>query len=546
MNPHKQLIILLLLIAIIPRALSLATFNFIDSGGGSDSVTYLLLANNLFSGRGYTLFGAPQTVRPPLYPIVIGLLNYLTGDPVRAALLASTVAGALLVIPVYLVAYEMFGRRAGFLAGLMTALFPILVYGSTESFSESLYTLLLISGMAAGWATFTAGGIRWPIYSGTFLALGFLTHPLGLSFLPLVAGFNLLAGRNRHWWKERIRSVILISGAFIIVCTPYWIYLYSVTGNWQISGHSHYKDIGLRYTQARGMAEGEIIFQHMEMYFHPDRFATCNPDYKPLSMSGLIFRHPARLIRIIRFNLLDGYQEIIKTAHYLSLSPAALLTLLFGGMLILLSYFALSFIRGRRQTAISYLILMFAPIGLFLIMIIEHRYFYIFIPLSLIAFARILDDIGKAGARKVGIRRIFTAGLVVYYLALTASSLFIVYRKVVKANVPYEYKIMGTWMRDNIPGIEEEKVMAFRLGVSYYAGSLWNVFYWGDLPGLRVYLAERGIKYLVVDRYKLHMIHPELRFLLDADPLPQSFSLVRELDFDGRKIRLIRFNAKGE
>ena len=126
-------------------------------------------------------------------------------------------------------------------------------------------------------------------------------------------------------------------------------------------------------------------------------------------------------------------------------------------------------------------------------------------------------------------------------LFLLAGDLGIIVRKWKKRGIPYEYKLMGEWMKEEIDGIEGEKVMMFRLGVSHYAGCDWNVFFWGQYPDLNDYLAERGIEYLVIDDYNLRMLHPDLRFLLTADYLPDSFATVKEFEFDGRKIRLLRF-----
>ena len=546
MSRNKKIICLLLLIAIIPRVISLITFDFIDSGGGSDSVTYLLLARNLFTGHGYTEFGLPHTIHHPFYPIMIGLVWQLVGDLLLSAQLISCLAGILLVVPVYLITSSMFGRRTGFLAVLMIALFPILVYGSTESFTESLYTFLLISGLAAGWLSFQSGSIFRPIFSGVFLGLSFLTHPLGVSFLPLVVGFNLLAGRRRSWIKERIRTALLILGAFILTCLPFWLHLHSVTGNWQLSGSSHYQDFGLRYDQVQGVAESKIIFENMEALFAPGVRAEPDRDHQPMGMTELILKHPDRFLQIIRLNIIDGYHEAVKTARYLSLPPIVLFAVLSLGFLILMAYFFSMFIRGHRRAAMSYLTLMFMPMWIFLIIIIEHRYFYAFIPLALIIFSRIIVDIWEIRGWRTTPWRIFIVGISVYYLALAMGSTFVVFRKAVKTGVPYEYKILGRWMKDNIPGIEEEKVMMFRLGISYYAGCDWNVFYWGGFPGLKDYLKKRGINFLEVDSYKLHMIHPDLRFLLTADPLPPDFSLVREVEFDGRKIRLLKFHPAAE
>jgi len=544
MTENKKIIIFLLLLSILPRVISLVTFDFIDSGGGSDSVTYILLARNLFTGLGYTEFGLPHTVHHPFYPIMIGLVWKLVGDLALSAKLVSCISGILLVIPVYFFSSSIFGRRTGILAGMMTALSPILVYGSTESFSEPLYTLLLIMGLTAGWLSFKAGRFYQSIFSGIFLGLSFLTHPLGITFLPLVAGFNLLAGRRRSWLKERIPAAILITVAFCLISFPFWLYLHSVTENWQISGSSHYQDFGIRYDQSRGAAESEVIFYHMEKLF--EQKPSADPNHKPISMAELIIFHPDRFLRIIGFNLRDGYHEAVKTAHYLALPLTVFFSLLATGLLILFTSFLFAFIRRRQRPAICYLVLMFTPLSVFLIMQIEHRYFFPFIPLALIAFARIVDGSWKFCKRSATLHKIFLFVLVVYYLSLSVASGFIIYRKALKTGIPYEYKILGNWMKENIPGVDEEKVMMFRLGISYYAGCDWNVFYWGDFPGLKNYLRKRDIKYLVVDSYKLHMIHPDLRFLLTADPLPPDFSLMRELKFDGRMIRLLEFHPKRE
>lgn len=547
MKGDKQIIIFLLLIAFIPRFVSLLTFDFIDSGGGSDSVTYVALARNLFSGHGYTEFGLPHTIHHPLYPILIGLIWQLTGNLVFSAQLISCLSGIILVIPVYLMASSMFNRRIGFTAALMTAIFPLLVYGSTEAFSESVYTLFLISGLTAGWYSFRSCLCCLPIFSGFFLGLGFLTHPLGITFLPLVVGFNLLMGvRRGNFFRKNVPWALLIILGFTLVCFPFWIHLRSVTGNWQISGSSHYQDFGLRYDQVRGVEESKIIYDHMESLFGPNQSSQFDQKRDRMGLTELIFRYPGRFLQIIRLNIIDGYKEAVKTAHYLAVPKILFMALLLLGLVIMVAYVFIVLILGRDRAAMLYMSLMFVPMAVFLVIIIEHRYFFPFIPLALIMLSHLLVNLWELCKNRLILKKILIILILVYFLVLTIGSGVIVCRKAVKAGIPYEYKIMGNWMKNNLPGIEKEKVMMFRLGVSYYAGCDWNVFYWGDFPGLKNYLKERGIKYLVIDDYKLHMIHPELRFLLDTKHLPSGFRLVREIHFDGRTIRLLEFQPMVE
>ncbi len=538
MKKEKRILFYLVAAALLLRLISLITFGFIDSGGGSDTVTYLSLARNLFSGLGYTECGLPHTVHHPFYPVLIGVFWKATGDLLFAGQLVSTLAGAFLVVPVYFRGKFLFGKRTAFYSGLLTALFPVLVYGSTEPFSESLYTFLLVSGAAVFWVAVKKKTVYPLAAAGILIGLAYLTHPAGVVFIQLFVCYLLIAqffSIKTRWRTFILRAALLLAG-FAVACLPFWVYLHNVTGRWQLSGSSHYQDLTLRLDQARGAEEGKVIFEHMELLFHPDPAA---PTREGMGLTELAWRHPDQLLEIIKFNLEDGLKEARKTAGFLGIPPRLLYLLLGVGLIFL----GVSFVGRGKGPEVSFLGLLFLPAIAFIIVTIEHRYFYPFIPLSLVALSRIVadrrDKILASGSRfqKV-VFGVFIAALVFLMLA---GDLGVIVRKWKKRGIPYEYKLMGEWMKEEIDGIEGEKVMMFRLGVSYYAGCDWNVFFWGEYPDLNDYLVERGIEYVVIDDYKLRMLHPDLRFLLTADYLPDGFATVKEFEFDGRKIRLLRF-----
>jgi len=173
----------------------------------------------------------------------------------------------------------------------------------------------------------------------------------------------------------------------------------------------------------------------------------------------------------------------------------------------------------------------------------EHRYFYPFVPLFLVGLAGFLSDREEAWRGKKIPSAVFRVAVGLLFLALLAGSAGVVHRKAVKAGIPYEFKGLGIWMKENIPGIAGEKVMMTRLAPAHYSGCEWNVFYWGEYPGLIDYLKERGIRYLIIDDWKIGLVHPDLQFLLSADPPPPEFEIVKEVAFDGRKVRLLRLIA---
>ena len=47
---------------------------------GTDEALYSVLGHNLWSGKGYTLLGAPHLIFPPLFPWVLGALERLLGS----------------------------------------------------------------------------------------------------------------------------------------------------------------------------------------------------------------------------------------------------------------------------------------------------------------------------------------------------------------------------------------------------------------------------------------------------------------------------------
>ncbi|GAG87102.1 unnamed protein product, partial [marine sediment metagenome] len=74
--------------------------------------------------------------------------------------------------------------------------------------------------------------------------------------------------------------------------------------------------------------------------------------------------------------------------------------------------------------------------------------------------------------------------------------------------VPYEYKIMGLWMKENIGNIENKLIMLRKAGVAFYAGSKWKGIYYGDYKGLIDYARSNQVDYLVIDAFTIPRLRP--------------------------------------
>ena len=110
--------------ALVVRAWALWARGVVDF----DETYYYILGRNLFSGNGYTLNGLPHTAFGPLYPFLVGAGSFF-GLPMRLATCGVTaVLGALVVVPVYLLARDIYGKRAARLSAGVAALWPSLFF----------------------------------------------------------------------------------------------------------------------------------------------------------------------------------------------------------------------------------------------------------------------------------------------------------------------------------------------------------------------------------------------------------------------------------
>jgi hypothetical protein len=207
-----------------------------------DEASYVLIGRNLLAGQGYReLIGAADLQQPPLvaYISLVGLWLHL---PLAwaAAGIAHVLLGGLLPLPVYGLARELYGRRVGLIAALLTAIYPALVvsplYWSTMT--EPPYALFVMSGVYGTWrwlgqetghstgasgrlgqetghSTGASGrlgqetghsGWQWGLrnvlfrgWIGAAFGLAYLTRPEALAYLLLMVVY-LVACR---WWAGR-------------------------------------------------------------------------------------------------------------------------------------------------------------------------------------------------------------------------------------------------------------------------------------------------------------------------------------------------------
>ncbi len=538
----------LVLLSFLIRTISLHFFDFIASGGGSaDSVVYAITGKNLFSGKGFSYQGAVQLVHPPIYPILIGFFWLLTNNLEFSGQVVSAIAGGLLVIPVYYFARAIYGRKVGLVSALFVAICPILVYGSTETFSESLYTLFLVSSIALTWKALSSRNLLWISLAGLTAGLSFLTHPLGLLFVPIFLIFLFLSPFliPPTTLRSVFKKAILLLVSFVIVCLPYWVFLHKHLGRWSLSGNTNYVDVSWYKLKLEGMSQEEIMFKGEDSLIASGT-AFLDPGLSDSSVGifSYYFSHPGELPERFMRSLKDAFFEIEKVAELLRVSPFALKAILgMVGVFILLG-----FVRAlwRRKLTVRelYLAFIFLSLSVFLFFRFEHRYFYPYVPFLLIIIAKVAGGVDSWLGKKISPRNRVCGSVSGFLLtgilvaAMGSSSVFLIPKK--KELVPYEYKVMGEWMKENLDDIENKTVMSRKLAVPFYAGAIYQPVYYGEYPGLIEYARSRKADYLVIDDWIIPKARPQLAFLLEEDKNYPGLRLVHIVKCNGRKAILYK------
>jgi len=228
-------------VALVPRLLWVG---YIEHQGrglfGPDAPSYDALALSLLEGHGLAkqdyggLFTDPgesltvRSFRPPLLPAVLAGIYGVAGHRLWAARVVMAVLGAGTCVVVMAVARRLFDRRTAVLAGLLTAVYPKLVYYAGMLVTETMCTYLLAVAVAlllAAWQA-EAGWSRW-LAGGVALGLAALTRSSLLLFAP-VAAFWVLVARSRR--RRALWEAALVLVGFAVVMTPWWVRNYRVHG----------------------------------------------------------------------------------------------------------------------------------------------------------------------------------------------------------------------------------------------------------------------------------------------------------------------------
>jgi len=208
----------------------------------TDGVRYITIA------RQFQATGNPfDPLFHPLYPVILGLLQWVIRDWETAGRLVATAFGVALLVPAFALARDVIGRPVALLTAALLAVHPGLVRNSSSVLADSTYAFLLAAGVWLGWRVIAAAHRALLPVAGVVLGLAYLVRPeAALYLVSLLIVALILAVRDRTWlgWAPWLVGGLV---GFSLMAAPYLVYLRRSLGHWTLSGkvaHNLVQDLG--------------------------------------------------------------------------------------------------------------------------------------------------------------------------------------------------------------------------------------------------------------------------------------------------------------
>ena len=160
--------------------------------------------------------GGPTAIRPPGFPYFLAAVYTITGDGVTAGRIAQAALGALIAVLVALIGREVFGLRAGVIAGLLTAFFPPLVVNGLTLLSEPLFVVLELCAVLAVLRWRRTQRLTWVALAGVATGCAFLTRANALLVALVLALAVLPSGRLKEPRAWLALALLVVSALMVV------------------------------------------------------------------------------------------------------------------------------------------------------------------------------------------------------------------------------------------------------------------------------------------------------------------------------------------
>lgn len=166
----------------------------------------------------YAPGGGPTAYRPPLYPLLLGLVYRVGGVNFTSARLVQALLGTVTVGLIGVVAWRLWGARVGIVATVLAAVYPPLIISTTVLLSEGVGVLLEMMAVAAVIEYRRSRAWGWLLAAGAAVGAATLARPNYAVLLLPLAALTWSASSER---RRRVLSTVALAGAAALVIAPW-------------------------------------------------------------------------------------------------------------------------------------------------------------------------------------------------------------------------------------------------------------------------------------------------------------------------------------
>jgi len=472
----------------------------------NEAGAYASVADHLLRGEGFaSVYGVPDTMYTLMYPFLIAVVTFFTGNSEIGTRLTSALLGSATVIPIYFIALTMYGRTAAAIGGVLAAVSPVLIGFSVAGYTETPYMLFVMSGTYFTLRSIELANPRHYFFAGVFWGCAYLTRPEGLAYAVLaLAAIAIATWLQKKSWKKAVTAMVIIGVTVGVFAAPYVLYLKQHTGQYRIEGKNiiNYMIIkrmegGMSYDEASWGIDDDL--NEAGPLLVPKRYAAESP--YPVTSSGLLSHLPQRLVR----NASQYLQTYLPSFTYGG--PVLLLCVILG---LFRHAWGIGRLRGELVVA---LMGSFALGIIMLAHIIWFRYTVPFFPFLIVWAsngakefcdwcAQTVTGLWRDGSRlkKYADNTAWWSacvGLIALFALLGASG---AKYEADLAQGYGEYRIFkdaGLWLRDYAPDTKKV-VLDVSTPVAYYSGGLFGGLPYADAERTLRYLEKKQPDFIVI------------------------------------------------
>lgn len=533
MNKKDTLIVsLLFLSAFLIRFLLLSTEEMIST----DAVQYLTLGKNIMLGKGFLSDGShfPDIIRPPLYPVLVALSHLFIQDLELAGRVVSILFGSLLVIPLFLLTRDFFGRKPAILSAILILMHPVLTETSISACTDATFFFVLTLALLFGWLAVDRKKTIYYFITGILFAISYLTRQVGLLFFLMYLFVILLFLR---WDSMSLKYILkgftsLLIG-FLILFIPYMFWVQSYSGRWM--------EPAFAFMHARAQWEAEVALKIRRNQFPgrniPEdvrkyegaRFGL-NADGKEIMLWKRIQQPETG--EVIPISTLSSLKKIVYNLYYLE--NRGLPDIMPLAFFFCIGYGIVGQVWSNRILKKHlYLAAMFVVSVIFVLLSgLELRWLGPSVCIGAIWAGNGIVMIGnffETSLRKAfNCRHPFfmskSAFILVFSLVSTGSFFPGIYMTHLKhKDEPLEQKIAGLWIRENRP---DSVIMSRKPQIAFYAQGQYVILPFASYPDIMQFAKEKGVTIIVVDERYILSTRSEMTHLLTETEVPAGLELI--------------------